>query len=451
MVAKVAGVTHITRRTAMIAAAIVATLVIIIVGVYWYERPLLLTGTGYAAHNACAVTQIAGRDHPEVDLPPNPLVGHLRTSSDADSTRATIRGLLAGQTAWFTPGYGCTVSRERPDLPPPYPVDGSTNPFADLALVTPPDELAGLIGRAFGDDLSAEERDALGTRAIVVVSDGEIVAERYADGFSIDTPQLGWSMAKSVANLITGRLVNEGLISTDDPIWPDKRGERATITIDHLMRMTSGLAWDETYDLGTPITAMLYLKSDMAAFVTDQPLAYAVGSYQQYSSGSTNLLCSILIERVGGDASLPYRTIFEPLGLSSAVLEPDGAGNPVCSSYMWATPRDWATIGQFVLDNGEWNGRQLLPDDWMSISTTVIPTEDGQEDGYAAGWWVNQRPDGSLVDPALPADTYWAAGHDGQYLYVVPSADLVVVRLGFTPEADDNRVAALVADLAKLD
>ncbi len=127
-------------------------------------------------------------------------------------------------------------------------------------------------------------------------------------------------------------------------------------------------------------------------------------------------------------------------------MEPDADGTPVCSSYGWATPRDWAALGQFALQGGEWNGQQLLPEDWMAESTTAL---DGttEEDGYAAGWWVNRKPDGSLVHPELPADAYFAQGHDGQWIVVVPSSQLVLVRLGFTPDLDDEGVVDLAATL----
>jgi CubicO group peptidase (beta-lactamase class C family) len=306
------------------------------------------------------------------------------------------------------------------------------------------------LAKAFGDDLPVAQRTALGTRGIVVVHDGALLAERYAAGFSATTPQLGWSMSKSVANLLVGRLVQQGMIAVQDshlrPEWTD---QRATITVDQLMRMTSGLSWDETYDLGTPITRMLYLENDMGGYAASLPLAHPPGTYLQYSSGSTNILCAVLARRAGVAADLPRREIFAPLGLTSAVWEPDGVGTPVCSSYLWATPRDWAAIGQFALQGGRWGTQQLLPARWMATSTTARPVATSQEKGYAAGWWVNKQADGSLVDPALPADAYYADGHDGQRLYVVPSAKLVVARLGFSPNVADAdlRVGTLVRDL----
>jgi len=232
--------------------------------------------------------------------------------------------------------------------------------------------------------------------------------------------------------------VKDGVIALDDdrlrPRWTDAR---ADITVEDLLRMQSGLEWDETYDLGTPITRMLYLEGDMGSYVAGLPAAHEPGTFQQYSSGSTNLLCSILVERTGLGADLPRQKILGPLGLSSAVFEPDAAGTPVCSSYLWATPRDWAAVGQFALQNGSWNGEQLLPEDWMATSLTVTEVETTDDPGYGMGWRVNALPDGSLRWPELPDDTFYASGHDGQKVIVVPSQQLVVVRMGFTPEMDD--------------
>lgn len=440
------------RRAIKILAVLLTLVVIAAIGGYWYERPLLRTGTGYAAHNACALTHLAGRSDPATDLPPNPLVPYLRSKDDGHGeVKATIMGLLAGQKAWYTSGFGCTLADRQPDLGSPTLVAAGTNPFASAPTPSADAAVATAIAAAFGDDLPADKKADLGTRAVVVVRDGKLIGERYAAGFSATTPQLGWSMSKSVTNLLVGRLVGEGKIAlTDDHLRPEWTDGRTRITVADLLRMTSGLTWDETYDLGTPITQMLYGEKDMGAYVASQKLAHPVGTYQQYSSGSTTLLCAVLAAKTGIRADLPRTRIFAPLGLTSAVWEPDAVGTPVCSSYLWATPRDWAAIGQFALQNGEWNGQQLLPADWLAASTKVIDVV-GEETGYAAGWWVNRLADGTLADPELPADAYWAQGHDGQRLYVVPSAKLVVLRLGFSPgiEDADLHVAPLVGALTR--
>lgn len=415
---------------------------------YWWQRPMVLTGTGYAAHNACAVERVAGRDNPETDLPPNPLVPVLRASTSGAVTTASLLGILAKQQAWFAEGFGCSVAPEAPALPQPTPVNISNNPYAELEAPNASEPVEAALNKAFGTELSASDQEKLGTRAIVVLKDGELVAERYAEGFDQNTPQLGWSMSKSVTNLIVGRLVHAGVVSLDDdnlrPEWAND--ERNGITIRQLLNMTSGLEWDETYALNTTITRMLYMEPDMGSFVAAQPSAHKPGTHLQYSSGSTTLLCSIL-DKSSNRANLPREQIFAPLGLASAVMEPDGSGTPVCSSYMWATPRDWATVGQFALNDGVWNGRRLLPEGWMTESTTAVDVESQEDAPYGSAWWPNMGVDGTLVYENIPADAYFAQGHDGQRIIVVPSEGLVIVRMGFSPNADDIRTTALTANL----
>ena len=430
---------------------VVGVLVVAVVAAtagYWYIRPLLRTGTGYAAHNACALDTIAGRPM-DADLPPNPLVPYLRVGRDGEAYRGSVLGVLAAQRAWARDGFGCTLASGPPHPLIPTPIPADRNPLS--AQPTPASD-AGLdaaLAGAFGDDLDEAAKQRMGTRGVVVVHQGRIVAERYATGFTARTPQLGWSMSKSVTSLLLGVVVDQSgvSLSTSDlrPEW--RRDERSKITVEDLLRMRSGLAWDETYDLGTTITSMLYDQPDMASFVASQPLAHPVGTVQQYSSGSTTLLCRVLQERTRESANLPRTVLLAPLGISSAVWEADASGTPVCSSYLWATPRDWAAIGQFALQDGVWNGRRMLPEGWMRETTTTITPPAAEDPNYAGGWWTNLTGSGSLIDQRLPRDAYWASGHDGQRMYVVPSRELVVVRLGFSPEADDIRTEQLVADV----
>ena len=429
---------------------LVALAMIGVLGAYWWARPLLRTGTGYAAHNACALDTIAHRGPLTADLPPNPLVPYLRVGPDPGSYRATVLGVLAGQNAWGVDGFGCTLAENRPNLGSASWIDASANKLSMQPTPAPEEQMTAALARAFGDDLDTDARERLGTRGVVVVWKGRIVAERYASGFTKSTPQLGWSMSKSVTSLVLGRLVQRGKVAlTDDHLRPEWTDERASITVQDLLRMRSGLAWDETYDLGTPITEMLYNQPDMAAFVAGRKLAHPVGTVQQYSSGSTTLLCSVLNSKVNLGADLPRRELLAQLGVSSAVWEADAVGTPVCSSYLWATARDWAAIGQFALVDGVWNGKRLLPQGWLRETTTTLPIANREDPNYAGGWWTNLTPEGSLVAPNLPRDAYWASGHDGQRMFVVPSKKLVVVRLGFSPSADDLRTEALVADVIK--
>jgi CubicO group peptidase (beta-lactamase class C family) len=409
-------------------------------------RPLLETGTGYAAHNACAVAFVAERPATSAadDLPPNPLVPLLRTSVDAAerSAGSSVLGLFR-QTAWHTEGLGCTLGAERPTLEAPPEV--APDDWPEQAL---DERVDAAVDRAFGQPGG----EPLGTRAVVVLADGRLVAERYADGFDADTRQLGWSMAKSVTSAMVGRLVTEGDLELGDddllPTWRDD--QRRDIAVEDLLRMSSGLTWDEAYGLGTPVTEMLYASADMGAYAASQPLVEAPGTVQQYSSGTTNALCDVLQRRTGLGTGLAHELVLGPIGMSSAVLEPDAAGGLVCSSYLWATPRDWARFGQWWLQGGEWQGRQLLDPSFVRWSTTPVELA-GEDEGHAAHWWVNRRPDGSVRDDVLPADAFWAAGHDGQRVVVVPSAGVVVVRLGFDPalEGDQLGVEQLVADVVE--
>ncbi|HQY98214.1 MAG TPA: serine hydrolase, partial [Phycicoccus sp.] len=248
---------RIVRR---VLAGLLALVLVALVGGYWYARPLLLTGTGYAAHNACAVEFVTGRDDPQTDLPPNPLVPYLDTTTeklgtDGGMASSSIKGLLAGQKAWFTPGLGCVVAKEKGEYGTVTAVPAGKNPYTSTPAPTMRPDVSEAIAKAFGDDLDEAGRKTLGTRAIVVLRGGTLVGERYADGFDATTPQLGWSMTKSVAVLMAGRLAQEGKLNvTDKGLMSQWTDGRADITVDQLMRMTSGIQWDETYDLGTPIT-----------------------------------------------------------------------------------------------------------------------------------------------------------------------------------------------------
>ncbi len=432
------------RRRHLLRSILLGTLLVLVIGLvagYWYIRPLLMTGTGYAAHSTCAVVHVAGRADPETDLPPNPLVPYLRTTvNDDGSVQTSVLGVLAKQTAWYTEGFGCTIAASRPQLPAPVPITAS-NAISDAAVPADPSPTV-------TQALDAAFADGLGTRGVVVVKDGRLVAERYAEGFTRDTPQLGWSMTKSVADLLVGVLVEQGRVDIDaDHLRPEWTDDRSSITLDDLLRMQAGLAWDETYDLGTPITEMLYLAPDMGAFAASQKLIHPVGEVQQYSSGSTNIACRVLADRLRTDANLPRQQLLGPIGATSAVFEPDAAGVPVCSSYLWATPRDWAAIGQFALDEGFVDGKRLLPEGWMRSATTNTTATTREDENYGSGWWLNRTVDGGKEVAALPADAYWASGHDGQRVYVVPSENLVVVRLGFSPDVGDIGTNTLVADL----
>jgi CubicO group peptidase (beta-lactamase class C family) len=292
------------------------------------------------------------------------------------------------------------------------------------------------------------------TRAVVVVQDGRIVAERYAQGFTENTPFAGWSMTKSVLGALIGVLVGEGRLSLQEkallPQWkaPDPR---ADITLEDLLRMRSGLTFSEEYsDLSSDVIEMLFNRSDCAAYAASQPLGSPPGTVWTYSSGTTNIL-SAIARRVVGEADYihwPRRVLFDPIGMSSAIMEPDASGTFVGSSFMLAMARDWARFGQLFLQDGVWEGRRIVPDGWVRFSTT--PTAQSPDGLYGAHWWLKLQPELGGETPAaarIPADAFFAVGHEGQTLTVIPSLRLVVVRLGLSIYVDAWNHAAFIADL----
>ena len=179
---------------------------------------------------------------------------------------------------------------------------------------------------------------------------------------------------------------------------------------------------------------MLFRPGSTADFAADKPLEANPGTWWSYSSGTSNIVCDVAHEASGMGPEMARELVFDPLGMDSAVLEADSSGGLVCSSFPYATARDWARFGQWFLQGGSWDGEQLLPEDWIERSTA--PVELDSENPFGSHWWLNEGVDGSVRMPDVPTDAYWASGHEGQHVVVVPSLDLVVVRLGFTSDFD---------------
>lgn len=303
--------------------------------------------------------------------------------------------------------------------------------------------LAAAVDAAFQE---ADPARPVRTRAVLVVHRGRIVAERYARGFDAGSRFPAWSVAKSVLNALVGIEAGDGAIEVGAaapvPEWQHRDDPRRAITINDLLRMSSGLEWSEHYTnpAASDVLAMLFGpgRRDMAAFAASKRPVAAPGTRFAYSSGTSLILSRALRHATpGGEAAyqaLPERRLFQPLGMRSAVLERDGAGSFVGSSYLFATARDLARFGLLYLRGGVWEGKRLLPDGWVDYSRTPAPADPRGE--YGAHFWLNAGRPGAGVPPpmaSLPADLFYAWGKDGQYVVMVPSRDLVVVRLGVTP------------------
>ncbi|MFA9218746.1 MAG: serine hydrolase domain-containing protein, partial [Sphingomonadaceae bacterium] len=300
-----------------------------------------------------------------------------------------------------------------------------------------------------------------GMRGIAVIHQGKLVAQSYGPGFSASTPLLGWSMTKSVTAALVGLQVADGKLSMQQTgFWPDTSDPRARIMLADLMAMSSGLRYNEGYGDVSDVTRMLYLEPYMARYTASQPLDHAPGKVWNYSSGTTVLLSRIWQQAAApgnwtsaDTLALPQRRLFAPLGMHSAVLEADARGNLVGSSYMYATAQDWGRFGQFLLQDGVWNGQRLLPPGFVATMQKMAPASGGQY-GQGQVWrWGpgGDAPEGENPDLrfGLPADTYWMRGHDGQSVAIVPSQQLVLVRLGLTPHHLQYQPQALLAAVLK--
>jgi CubicO group peptidase (beta-lactamase class C family) len=276
---------------------------------------------------------------------------------------------------------------------------------------------------------------------VVIVQDGRLVAERYAPGFSRHTPLMGWSMNKSVTSALVGILVAQGKLRVEDPAglaeWAGRNDPRGTITLDQLMRMSSGLEFDETYDSAfADATKMLFTSGDVGGYAAAKQLEAKPGSRWQYSSGTTNIVSLILRRAMGDDDiyhALPRRALFDRIGMRHAVMETDASGTFVGSSFGWASARDWARLGLLFLNDGMWEGGRILPEGWVDYCRR--PTPGAPQGRYGAHWWCNAGTKEDSHDrpmPRLPADMYYASGFQHQYVNIIPSRRLVVVRLGLT-------------------
>src|SRR5262249_39611111 len=207
----------------------------------------------------------------------------------------------------------------------------------------------------------------------------------------------------------------------------------SAIKLEDLLRMRSGLKFAESYsDFSSEVIEMLFNQPDAAAYAARQPLIAAPGGTWSYASGTTNIL-SAFVRRVVGEDYLnwPSRVLFEPLGMTSAILEPDAAGTFVCSSFMLATARDWLRFGELFLNDGIWHAKRLLPEGWVAFS--VMPTPQSPGGNFGAHWWLKLPPEiggGSAAAARIPPDAFFAIGHEGQIPTVIPSRRLVAVRLG---------------------
>lgn len=419
---------------------------------------------GMAAKTMCSCVFVMGRDQQSVrdkELKVFPGLSNAPITVHDDST-VTATVFWKTSKAIYRKGLGCTLLAQRSEeevrnqrlitARPAASVDSLDWPTGDKNVATPAnvnmDLMRGALDRAFA------ERDAqrpLNTHAVVVVYDNQIVGERYANGFDKHSRMMGWSMAKSITNALMGILIKDGKLELEQraPVAEWKADDRASITINNLLRASSGLEWSESYFSPTADFHQMFIKSDdKGGYAMSKALAHPPGTYFQYSSGSTNILSKIIRQTVGDTLyhRFPYERLFYKIGMQDAVLEPDASGTFVASSYAFASARDWARFGLLYLNDGMWNGERILPEGWVKYTTTPAPAADMGR--YGAHWWLNAgdpKDPSNRKYPELPADAFWADGFEEQYVMVIPSKKLVIVRLGVSHNGFD--VVSLVRDV----
>jgi CubicO group peptidase (beta-lactamase class C family) len=423
--------------------------------------------TGVVAHNLCSKTFVSGFDPASVFAEATERAGirllrsalNYRLDRHRQTADASLAGLL-GSHAVFHEGLGCVLRH------------GSDEPYvlkSDIAALktpkTPPllGEIAGpvpvepaepalkaALDHAFEEPAPPFRR----TRAVVVVHRGRVIAERYADGIGVDTPLLGFSMTKSVVNALIGILTQQGLVTPSMPApiaeWRTPSDPRHEIEVEHLMRMTSGLALDETNSGFDPSSRMVYLHNDMAGFAVKAAPIAAPGTRWAYSSPTTQLLAKIIRDAVGGPEqtlAFAWRELFNPLGMRNVTLEFDGAGTLQGSTYMLASARDWARFGLLYLNDGIVGDRRILHEDWVDFSAAATLDTD-----YGAGFWTNRSDHEHARARArlgIPRDAFFASGDFGQRVVIIPSQQLVIVRLADSvdPSGDVSGLGRLVKEV----
>ena len=453
-------------------------LVLLLVGAGWYLSETLPISSGHTAKTICSNVFISGRDAETVfkeDIAPLHFlfaITDFKVDPNAKTVIADAFG-FARLRAIYRDGCGCTILRGIAEdefrqqkigyIPPPrylpeqrsklpWPA-GDHGPVVSLPSGIDAVKLDEAIDAAFAEPNSQNPRK---TRAVVIVYDGKLIAERYAPGFTLNTPQLGWSMSKSVTNALVGFLVKEGKLQLNSaapvPEWQQADDPRQNITLDQLMRMSAGLEFDEAYAPFSDAVYMFYDSHDFAAYAALKPLEVEPDTKWNYSSGTANIITRIVRTAIetehGNYYEYLYRNLFHKIGMLSLVMEPDPSGTFVGSSYMFATPRDWARFGLLYLQDGIWNGERILPEGWVKYTTT--PTSQAPKGEYGALFWLNagasENPSDRLL-PSVPRDVYYARGFQEQRLFIVPSRKLVLVRFGATSDKSAWSDDAFVADV----
>ena len=385
------------------------------------------------------------------------------------TNQSVVTKVFGGASALsvYRRGRGCTLvygDAQRADaaivgaLPAAVLPDTSGPDMAGPDIVVPVDpRLSAAIDAAFAEPSAGAPRS---TEAVVIVQHGRVIGERYADGISPRTALNSHSLAKSVVNALVGILVRDGKLdpTRTDPLVPGPRADssQAPASIEQLLRMNAGFGFDE--GPGASISSRIwYTAADTAAASAESAAQRAPVAGWGYCNRCYTLLSKRVGDATGGGPAglqdFATRALFGPLGMRDVTLEFDQVGTLMGANAVFASARDLARFGLLYLHDGVADGRRILPPGWVAMSTA--PTSGA---GYGAGFWLNttqRRMPNWPLDwglPDVPTDAFFARGHLGQYIVMVPSHDLVIVRMGQShrPGAERDSVGRLTAEVIRI-
>ena len=415
---------------------------------------------GAAAKEVCSCMYLSDREQESIEMNDlNSFFIKLSTNVVDEENRTVTSSFfgIASKTAVYRDGLGCALVNDadinevmkqsfKPNIPV-YDADTIFWPSGDKMRDT-------ILANIDTYKLNKAIEEALNeghTRGIVVAYDTLFMAEGYNHGFDKDTRILGWSMTKSIMSTMTGILVKQGKLKLDGEtsIHEWKNDERKNINLKNLLQMSSGLEWEEDYGKISEVTTMLFSKSDVAKYSISQKAIVKPDSLWVYSSGTSNIISEIIKRACPSQEdylAFPQDELFSKIGMRSMVLETDAAGTFIGSSYSQATPRDWARYGLLYLQDGYWGNEQILPDGWVDFTKTPALNSKGE---YGAQFWLNSAEEPELPD--APSDIYFADGYNGQRVYIVPSHNLVIVRLGLSRPGEFDYNKFVTSILAAVD
>lgn len=411
--------------------------------------------TSMSAKLACSSKFVSGFKQERIikDLASySPVVNLLELDYDLQNKRvvASLFG-LAKRVAQYRDGVGCSLLSEQSAS-----MDGvELAQIASKQALWPRGEqvkLEPLIQEYLQGLLQADNANGYQTRALVVIKDGQLQAEAYAEGVQAETKLLGWSMAKSATAVLIGRLqLQQKIPSSQRPLFAKWQGDkRNKIELEHLLQMTSGLDFDETYRPGSDATQMLFTADSGSSVALRSPASHVAGQHFSYSSGTTNLLSRYISKQLGDQPqqvqNYVQQQLFTPLAMANSEFEMDASGVMVGSSYLYASARDWARLGWLMVNQGKINGQRVLSRNWVNKATT--PNSSRNEPRYGYQFWLNRGGE-QLRWPQLPPDAYAMLGNRKQSVMMIPSKRVVLVRLGWTsgdyPMAENyNKLLALL-------